>query len=70
MIITYRTATDPKDVRAKINGDVIAMEMVPEDFRIEAELTLNRRAGFLPRLPPAGHRPDVGVAHVLQNVGS
>jgi tetratricopeptide (TPR) repeat protein len=34
VIITFRPATDPKDVRAKINGDAIAMEMVPNDFKL------------------------------------
>jgi tetratricopeptide (TPR) repeat protein len=34
VVITFRTATDPKDVRAKINGDAIAMEMVPKDFKL------------------------------------
>ena len=34
VVITFRPATDPKDVRAKINGDVIAMEMVPKDFKL------------------------------------
>lgn len=34
VIITFRRATDPKDMRAKINGDVIAMEMVPKDFKL------------------------------------
>lgn len=35
VIITFRPATDPKDVRAKINGDVIAMELVPKDFQLK-----------------------------------
>lgn len=34
VIITFRPATGPKDVRAKINGDAIAMEMVPKDFKL------------------------------------
>ncbi|HKO35284.1 MAG TPA: tetratricopeptide repeat protein [Pyrinomonadaceae bacterium] len=34
VIITFRPAADPKDVRAKIHGDAIAMEMVPKDFKL------------------------------------
>ena len=34
VIITFRPATDPKDVKAKINGDAIAMELVPKDFKL------------------------------------
>ena len=34
VVITFRPASEPKDVRAKINGDVIAMEMVPKDFKL------------------------------------
>lgn len=34
VILTFRPATDPKDVRAKINGDAIAMELVPKDFKL------------------------------------
>jgi len=34
VVITFRPATDPKDVRAKINGDAIALEMVPKDFKL------------------------------------
>ncbi|HEX5705271.1 MAG TPA: tetratricopeptide repeat protein [Pyrinomonadaceae bacterium] len=34
VVITFRPSTDAKDVRAKINGDVIAMEMVPKDFKL------------------------------------
>jgi tetratricopeptide (TPR) repeat protein len=34
VIITFRPASDPKDVKAKINGDAIAMELVPKDFKL------------------------------------
>lgn len=34
VVITFRPRTDPKDVRAKINGDAISMEMVPKDFKL------------------------------------
>jgi len=35
VIITFRPSTDPKDARAKINGDAIAMEVVPKDFQLK-----------------------------------
>ena len=34
VVITFRPATNAKDARAKINGDAIAMEMVPKDFKL------------------------------------
>jgi len=34
VVITFRPTTDPKDIKAKINGDAIAMELVPKDFRL------------------------------------
>ena len=34
VIITFRPTTDPKDAKAKINGDAIAMELVPKDFKL------------------------------------
>ncbi len=35
VIITFRPTTDPKDAKAKINGDAIAMELVPKDFKLK-----------------------------------
>lgn len=32
VVVTLRPASDPKDVRAKIDGDAIAVELVPKDF--------------------------------------
>jgi tetratricopeptide (TPR) repeat protein len=32
VVITYRPVTDPKDQKAKIDGDAIAVEIVPKDF--------------------------------------
>ena len=34
VVITFRPTTDPKDARAKIYGDAVAMEMVPKDFKL------------------------------------
>lgn len=34
VIITFRAVSDPKDVKAKINGDAIAMELMPKDFKL------------------------------------
>ena len=34
VVITFRPATDTKDVRAKINGDAISLELVPKDFKL------------------------------------
>jgi len=31
--MTFRPATVPKDLKAKIDGDAVAMELVPKDFR-------------------------------------
>ena len=35
VVLTYRPANDPKDARAKIDGDVIAVELVPKDFQLK-----------------------------------
>ena len=35
VIITFRPTTDPKDAKAKISGDAIAMELVPKDFKLK-----------------------------------
>jgi len=35
VVLTYRPASDPKDVRAKIDGDAIAVEIVPKDFQLK-----------------------------------
>lgn len=35
VVITFRPTADPKDARAKINGDAIAMELVPKDFQLK-----------------------------------
>jgi tetratricopeptide (TPR) repeat protein len=35
VVITFRPTNDPKDVRAKINGDAIAMALVPKDFQLK-----------------------------------
>lgn len=32
VVLTFRPTTDPKDQRAKIHGDAIAVEIVPKDF--------------------------------------
>lgn len=32
VVVTFRPATDPKDLKAKLNGDAIAVELVPKDF--------------------------------------
>lgn len=34
-VLTFRPATDPKDGRAKIDGDAIAVELVPKDFKLK-----------------------------------
>jgi tetratricopeptide (TPR) repeat protein len=34
VVVTFRPAKDPKDQRAKINGDAIAVEIVPKDFEL------------------------------------
>lgn len=35
VVLTFKPATDPKDTRAKIDGDAIAMELVPKDFQLK-----------------------------------
>src|SRR3989442_13003898 len=35
IVITYRPASDPKEVRAKIDGDAIAVQIVPKDFQVK-----------------------------------
>ena len=35
VVLTYRPASDPKDLRAKIDGDAIAVEIVPKDFQLK-----------------------------------
>ena len=35
IIITFRPATDAKDAKAKIDGDAIAVELVPKDFKLK-----------------------------------
>ena len=32
IVLTYRPSKDPKDLKAKIEGDAIAVELVPKDF--------------------------------------
>jgi len=35
VVLTYRPASDPKDAKAKIDGDAIAVEVVPGDFKLK-----------------------------------
>ena len=35
VVFTYRPSTDPKDARAKIDGDAVALELVPKDFHLK-----------------------------------
>ncbi len=35
VVLTYRPTSDPKDARAKIDGDAIAVELVPKDFQLK-----------------------------------
>ena len=35
VVFTYRPTSDPKDLRAKIDGDAIAVELVPKDFLLK-----------------------------------
>lgn len=35
VVLTYRPSTDPKDAQARIDGDVVAVELVPQDFRLK-----------------------------------
>jgi hypothetical protein len=34
-VLTFRPAGDPKDAKAKIDGDAIAVELVPKDFTLK-----------------------------------
>ena len=35
VVFTYRPTKDPKDIKAKIDGDAIAVELVPKDFQLK-----------------------------------
>ncbi len=35
VVLSFRPTTDPKDARAKIDGDAIALELVPKDFQLK-----------------------------------
>lgn len=35
VVLTYRPSKDAKDLRAKIDGDAIALELVPKDFQLK-----------------------------------
>jgi tetratricopeptide (TPR) repeat protein len=35
VVFTFRPATDAKDAKAKIDGDAVAMELVPKDFKLK-----------------------------------
>jgi tetratricopeptide (TPR) repeat protein len=35
VVLTFRPAKDPKDLKARIEGDAIAVEMVPKDFQLK-----------------------------------
>ena len=35
VVMTFRPSSDAKDVKAKIDGDAIAMELVPKDFQLK-----------------------------------
>ncbi|HSQ25271.1 MAG TPA: tetratricopeptide repeat protein [Pyrinomonadaceae bacterium] len=35
VVLTYRPTSDPKDAKAKIEGDAIAVELVPKDFTLK-----------------------------------
>lgn len=35
VVLTYRPTSDPKDAKAKIDGDAIAVELVPKDFTLK-----------------------------------
>jgi len=34
-VMTFRPSSDAKDIKAKIDGDAIAMELVPKDFQFK-----------------------------------
>jgi tetratricopeptide (TPR) repeat protein len=35
VVITFRPPTDPKDTKAKIDGDAVAVELMPKDFTLK-----------------------------------
>jgi tetratricopeptide (TPR) repeat protein len=35
VVITFRPTTDPKDTKAKVDGDAIAVELMPKDFTLK-----------------------------------
>ena len=35
IVLTFRPSNEPKDARAKIDGDAIAVEIVPKDFKLK-----------------------------------
>lgn len=35
VVFTYRPTKDPRDIKAKIDGDAIAVELVPKDFQLK-----------------------------------
>ena len=35
VVLTFRPASDPKDAKAKIDGDAIAVEVVPKEFKLK-----------------------------------
>lgn len=35
VVMTFRPTNDPKDTKAKVDGDAIAMELVPKDFQLK-----------------------------------
>jgi len=35
VVLTYRPSTDPKDAPARIEGDAVAVELVPQDFTLK-----------------------------------
>jgi hypothetical protein len=35
IVLTFRPSKEAKDVRAKIDGDAIAVEIVPKDFKLK-----------------------------------
>jgi tetratricopeptide (TPR) repeat protein len=35
VVLTYRPSADPKDARAKIEGDAVAVELVPQEFKFK-----------------------------------
>jgi hypothetical protein len=35
VVLTFRPTKDAKDVKSKIDGDAIALELVPKDFQLK-----------------------------------